>query len=131
MDNYLSLLYDTFFGRMLLRILVCPSVSKLCGAFLDSFLSKPLIRPFVTANSIDMSEYVSGNFKCFNDCFARRIKPGMRPVDPDPLSFVSPCDSRLSVYEIEEGTVIPVKQSRYSIARLLHSRKLAARYEGG
>ena len=131
MGKYLSFLYDTVGGRMILRILTHPSVSKLCGAFLDSFLSRPLIRPFVNANSIDMSEYVSGNFHCFNDCFARRIKPGMRPVDPDPSSFVSPCDARLTVYEMEEGVVIPVKQSRYSIARLLHSRKLAARYNGG
>ena len=131
MKKITGFLYDTVFGRMLLKVLTHPLVSKICGAFLDCPASKILIRPFVAANSIDLAEYYSGDFHCFNDCFARRIKPGKRIIDMEPSSLVAPCDGLLSVYEIEEGVVIPVKQSRYNIARLLHSKKLAARYEGG
>lgn len=131
MRGCLSFLYDTEPGRRILRILTHPAISKACGAFLDSPFSRPLIALFVSANSIDMSEYVCDGFKCFNDCFARRIKPGMRPVDSDPSSFVAPCDGRLTVYPVEKDLVIPVKQSSYSIPRLLHSKKLAARYDGG
>ncbi len=127
----LEFLYKTVPGRMILKILTLPAISKICGCFLDSPASKVLIGPFVRANAIDLSCFYSEGFKCFNDCFARTIKPGMRPVDTDPSAFVSPCDSLLTVYGIEDGTVIPVKQSRYGIARLLHSKKLAARYEGG
>ena len=131
MMNLTDLLYNTIPGRCMLRILTRPGVSKLCGSFLDSRASKVLIGPFVRANSIDLSLFYSDSFTCFNDCFARRIKPGMRPFDNDPFAFVSPCDGLLTVYEIESDTVIPVKQSRYSIPRLLHSTKLAKRYSGG
>lgn len=129
--NMLRFLYGTFVGRVMLSILTRPSLSKICGAFLDSPLSKPLIGPFVRSNAIDLSEFYSGDFKCFNDCFARLIKPGKRPFSDDPKAFCSPCDAFLSVYDIEDDTVIPVKQSRYSISRLLHSRKLARHYNGG
>ena len=127
----IGFLYNTIIGRMLLKLLTRPEISETCCRFLDSRISKVLIGPFVRANHIDLSLYYSKGFTCFNDCFARRIKPGKRLFDMDPASFVSPCDGLLTVYEIEDGTVIPVKQSRYGIARLLHSRKLAKRYEGG
>ena len=127
----LDLLYNTIAGRLILKIPTAPAVSKICGAFLDSRFSKVLIGPFVHANSIDLSQFYSDDFKCFNDCFARRIRPGMRPFDTSMQAFVSPCDGLLTVYDINDGTVIPVKQSSYSVASLLHSRKLAGRYEGG
>ena len=127
----LRFLYDTIPGRMLLKLLTCPAISKLCGSFLDSRFSKVLIGPFVRANSIDLSLFYSDDFKCFNDCFARHIRPGNRVFDVSPGAFCSPCDGLLTVYPVTGQTVIPVKQSRYDIARLLHSRKLAKRYEGG
>ncbi len=127
----LDFLYNTVFGRIILKVLIMPPVSKLCGAFMDSRLSCLLIRPFVNANSIDLSEYIANDFHCFNDFFVRRIRPGMRVFDLDPSAFVSPCDGLLSVYEIREDTVIPVKQSRYSLKRLLHSKKTAAHFDGG
>ncbi len=127
----LERLYNTITGRILLKVLTAPVISKICGTFLDSRASVILIRPFVRSNAIDLSEYYSDDFKCFNDCFARRIKPYLRPFDADPASFVSPCDGLLTAYEIKDGTVIPVKQSRYSVASLLHSKKIASHYEGG
>lgn len=127
----LNFLYNTVAGRALLKILTLPVISKFCGAFMDCPASKFLIKPFVAANSIDLSEYVANDFRCFNDCFTRRIKRGMRVFDLDPAAFVSPCDGKLSVYGIEDDTVIPVKQSRYSIPRLLRSKKTAAHFRGG
>ena len=129
--SILKVLYNTFGGRAVLRLLTCPVVSGICGAFLDSRLSKPLIGPFVRANSIDLSQFHSDDFHCFNDCFARKIKSYLRPFDESPEAFVSPCDGRLTVYRIKDDTVIPVKQTRYRISRLLHSKKLAKRYEDG
>lgn len=127
----LEFLYATLPGRILLRILINPRISNLCGKFLDSSLSKVLIKPFVRKNGIDLSYFYSSNFECFNDCFSRKIKPGYRNFDRDPQALCSPCDGLLSAYEISEGLVVPVKGKDYDIARLLHSRKLAARYDGG
>ena len=103
----LDFLYNTIAGRLILKILTAPVVSKVCGAFLDSPVSKVLIAPFVRANSIDLSQFYSDDFKCFNDCFARRIRQGMRPFDGSPQAFVSPCDGLLSAYRIREDTVLP------------------------
>ena len=48
----LRFLYHTPLGRLLLKPLCARPLSRLCGHFLDSPLSKPLIRPFVRRNGI-------------------------------------------------------------------------------
>ena len=35
-------------------------------------------------------------FEHFNAFFTRELANGMRPIDPDPLSFISPSDGRIS-----------------------------------
>ena len=127
----LRFLYHTPLGRLLLRPLCARPLSRLCGRFLDSPLSKPLIRPFVRRNGIRLEDFFSDNFCCFNDCFSRRIRPGLRPVDPSPDALVAPCDGLLSVYPIQKDMVIPAKQSRYTINDLLGGDPAAARFEGG
>ena len=127
----LRFLYHTAPGRLLLKPLCSRTVSRLAGAFLDSPLSRPLIKPFVRSQHIDLSEYKSDSFRCFNDCFARRIRPGLRPVDPDPEALIAPCDGLLTVYPIRQDTVLPVKQSSYTISSLMEDPDLARRYEGG
>lgn len=116
---------------MFLKILCARWISKLCGAFLDSRLSKPLIRRFVQSNGIDLSQFESDGFTCFNDCFCRRIREGLRPIDPDQSLLISPCDGLLSAYRIEDDTVLPIKQSAYRIDALLDNKALAERYRGG
>ena len=127
----LRFLYHTPVGRLLLKPLCARLVSRLCGRFLDSPLSKILIRPFVRRNGIRLEDFFSDNFRCFNDCFSRRIRPGLRPVDPSPDALVAPCDGLLSVYPIQKDMVIPAKQSRYTINDLLGGDPAAARFEGG
>lgn len=127
----LDFLYHTAPGRALLKPLSSRTLSKICGAFLDSGLSKFLIKGFIKKAKIDPEEYVMEGFTCFNDCFSREIREGRRPVEQDPAKMIAPCDGLLSVWVIGEDTVLPVKQSEYSVSRLLRDRKLAARYEGG
>lgn len=127
----LKFLYKNPVGRVFLRLLRAKWLSKLAGAFLDTRLSKPLIAPFVRKNGIDLSEYESDGFTCFNDCFCRKIKPGMRPFDDDPDAVASPCDGLLSVYKIERGGVYPVKQSKYSVESLLKNIALAEEFWDG
>jgi phosphatidylserine decarboxylase precursor len=78
-----------------------------------------------------MDDYEDAFYDSFNEFFCRRIKAEKRPLDMNPQHFIAPCDGLLSVYKVTNGLVIPVKQSSYSIARLLRSRKLARKYEGG
>lgn len=127
----LRFFYRTAPGRLLLRPLLSRGVSKLCGRWMDSRLSKPMIKRFVKKNGIDLSQFESDGFTCFNDCFCRKIKDGLRPIDPDPEALISPCDGLLSVYPIQKDTVIPVKQSEYTLQALLGDEALAARYTDG
>lgn len=64
-------LYTTVFGRLLLRILIRPWVSRLAGAFMDSRLSKVMIRGFIKKNNIDMSccENAREYFVLYSDNF--------------------------------------------------------------
>lgn len=128
---FLRFLYRTVPGRVLLRGLSRRWVSVLCGKFLDSRASKPLIKRFVRKNGIDLSEYESGDFRCFNDCFCRKIKEGGRPIAPGDDVLISPCDGLLSAYRIQKDTVLPVKQSLYRLPDLLGDGALAERFEDG
>ena len=127
--GFTKFLYDTAPGRLVLKAITRPWLSKAAGAFLSSGLSKTFIPGFVKNNGIDLSQCENTVFPCFNDCFTRKLKDGTRPIDPDPSALISPCDGLLSAYRIEQGLVIPVKQSRYSIADLLQGP--ADLFDGG
>lgn len=127
----LRFLYNTVLGRMILKPLTAPAVSKLCGRFLDSRLSKCMIDRFVKKNGIDLSEYQSESYSCFNDFFTRKIIREKRPISNIGTDLVSPCDGLLTAYRIKDDTVIPVKQSRYSINSLLSGANIADRYKNG
>ena len=45
--------------------------------------------------------------------------------------MIAPSDGLLSVWDIAEDTVLPLKQSEYTVKSLLRDSRLARRYEGG
>lgn len=124
----LKFLYRNAFGRLVLRVLISRPISKLAGAYLSSRLSKGLIKKFVSKNNIDLNDFESDNFRCFNDCFCRKIKYGKRPLED---GLIAPCDGLLSVYPVNDGLVLPIKQSQYSVADLLQDNELAKEFDGG
>lgn len=130
-DRILEYLYKTTTGRKILKVLICPQVSKLAGKVLDSELSQWLISPFIKANNIDMSEYENQNYHSFNEFFTRRIKSGKRPIEQDRDCLISPCDGAALVLPINEESFFSIKKSAYTVRRLLRSRKLAEKYKGG
>lgn len=127
----LRFLYGTVPGRFILRPLCSRTFSRLCGCFLDSGLSKPLIGRFVRKYSIDLSDYRCDDLGSFNDFFTRKIKDGKRPVDTEPSALIAPCDGLLSAYRISGDTVIPVKQSMYTVSSLLGGDPIAERFKNG
>lgn len=127
----LKFLYTTVPGRYLLKVLTKPQLSNYCGLFLDSKYSKVLIKPFIKSNNINMKEYKKVEYKNFNECFSREIKPECRPIDMNNESLISPCDGLLSGYRISDDLVIPVKGSVYRISDLLRGDDLYKKYEDG
>lgn len=130
-DKTLEFLYKNTLGRAVLNILVQPQVSRLAGRFLDSELSTCLIKPFRKSAGIDMSDYERQTYHSFNEFFARKIKKRKRPITMDKNCFISPCDSAALVLPIDEDSMFSIKKSNYTVARLLRSKKLAKKYQGG
>lgn len=124
-------LYRTVLGRLILKGLVCPKISRLAGRFLDSPLSVKLIPPFIRQNEIDMSEYEPCIYKSYNEFFTRKIRKEQRPIEKAKNCLISPCDGSALVLPLGENSVFQIKKSRYNIRRLLHSKKLAEHYKGG
>ena len=130
-DKLLSFLYTNILGRMLLKPLIQPQVSKLAGRYLSSALSKWLIPKFLERNEIDMDIYEECDYSSFNDFFTRKIKPDCRPVPEDLDVLISPCDCLATVYPIQENTTFSIKNTEYTLRSLLRSPRLAKRFRGG
>lgn len=126
-----NFLYRTVPGRCLLQLLIRPGVSKAMGVFLDTSLSRHLVKPFVKATKLDLSDYPDRAYSSFNDFFTRHIKDGRRVVDMDPRSLVAPCDGKLTVYPITAEGLFDIKHSVYSVRDLLRDEELAKEFEGG
>ena len=130
-DRFLAGLYGCAAGRVLLKPLVSPWVSRVAGAFLSTRLSACLIRPFIRSNGIDMTEYEAVCYRSYNEFFSRRIRPERRPIDMDPTHFIAPCDSKLTALPITADAVFTLKHTPYTVESLLRSPDLAEKYKGG
>ena len=130
-DKLLSFLYTNIFGRMLLKPLIQPQVSKLAGRYLSSAHSKWLISKFIESNEINMDIYEECDYSSFNDFFTRKIKPDSRPVPEDLDVLISPCDCLATVYPIQENTTFSIKNTEYTLRSLLRSPRLAKRFRSG
>lgn len=130
-SKILKFLYTNFIGRCILKVLTWRFVSKLCGFFLDSRLSKFLIKPFVKKNKINLDDFYSDDFKSFNDCFSRKIKEGKRSIDDSSNSLISPSDGLVSAYKISDDLILNIKNSSYTVASLVNNNDIAEKYKNG
>lgn len=127
----IDFLYNTFIGRMFLKFLTHPFISKLGGFFLNTRFSSVFIKGFAKRNNIDFSIYEDKKYRSYNDFFTRKIKPNKRKMSKLKNDLVCPCDGNLSVYPIEEGSVFKIKNSIYRTEDLLEDVTLAKEYLGG
>ena len=127
----LRFLYHTKMGHVCLRAAVSRPVSAAAGHFLDSRLSRPMIRRFVRKNHIRVSDFEARRYRSYNDFFTRRILPQRRPVDMTGEHLISPCDAKLSAYRIRPDSTFRIKGGTYSTAELLQDPALAAEFADG
>lgn len=81
----------------------------------------------LTEAELDLRAYAS-----LGDLFARRLRPGMRPIDGELGSIVAPCDGVLAARGTAvDGALIQAKGKTYQLDELLVDRELAARLTGG
>lgn len=124
-----SFLYNSVLGRVLLKILCLPFISKIIGFILSSRISKLFIKPFIKKNKIDMSLYESVKYKSFNSFFVRKKKHINFEMNRD--VFISPCDAKLSIYDVNEYSCFEIKNSFYSLRDLLNEDEIYKEYIDG
>ena len=130
-ERILSALYDHAAGRLLLKILTAPWVSKAGGRLLSTRISRLAVGSFVRRSGIDLGEYLGAPYHSFNEFFSRKIRPELRPIPENPELFISPCDSRLTALPITPDSRFTLKGTEYTLASLLRNEELAERFSGG
>jgi phosphatidylserine decarboxylase len=111
------------------------ALTRLMGRF--SKIEQPQIRDLSIAvwrlfSDLDLSEARKTHFKSMHDCFTRELKPGLRPVDPDPMIVVSPCDAIVGAHgAIADTELFQVKGAPYSLLDLVGDPTLANTHRNG
>jgi phosphatidylserine decarboxylase len=111
------------------------TLTRFMGWF--SKIENPLVRDFSIGlwrlfSDLDLSEAKKTRFKSLHDCFTRELKPGLRPVDPDPKIVVSPSDGIIGAFgTIRDGELFQIKGAPYSLLDLLGDPALADEHRNG
>jgi phosphatidylserine decarboxylase len=81
---------------------------------------------------LDLSESKHQRFGSLQECFTRELRPGARPVDPDPSVLVSPCDGIIGAFGPVKGMeAFQAKGFPYSIRDLFGSTEAASDFADG
>src|SRR6476469_9959154 len=99
--------------------------------------TNPLVRNLSLAiwrlfADVNLDEAATKEFASLHDCFIRELKPGARPIDPDPEVLVSPCDAIVGACGAIEGTrLYQAKGFPYTLHDLLDDPELISLYRDG
>lgn len=102
-----------------------------------SKIEQPLVRDLSMGvwrlfADLDLSEAREQRFRSLHDCFIRRLKDGVRPIDLDPDLLVSPCDAIVGASgAVEDGQVLQIKGFPYQLRDLLGDAVCAETYRNG
>jgi len=81
---------------------------------------------------LDLSEASRRDFRSLHECFTRELKPGMRPVDPDPDVLASPCDAFVGACGPVDGVqAFQAKGMAYRVPELFGSDAAAEPWRDG
>ncbi|MFW1857432.1 archaetidylserine decarboxylase [Acinetobacter defluvii] len=94
-----------------------------------------VIQAFKAQYGIDMSiaqQTDALKYKSFNEFFTRALKDGVREIDADASSIVSPADGAISqLGKVKEGDVFQAKGQSFSVEKLIGDPQLAAPFKNG
>lgn len=81
---------------------------------------------------LELEDALKSEFSSLHDCFIRELKPGARPVDPDPKILVSPCDAIVGASgRVHGDALIQAKGFPYTLSDLLPDPELVRLYRDG
>ncbi len=121
-NNFIRFAYETALGHSLWGLLFNRSfLSDIMGWFYDSGLSKCCIGSLIKVPGLNAAEAEKpvAEYRSFNDFFARKLKAGSRPANPNGNVLITPADGRLLVYPaLKADDAIPVKGAKYTLRHL-------------
>lgn len=108
------------------------------GAWMDQpgSLTEESVKTFYASPLYNMDEYIlpRGGWKTFNQLFARRYKPGYRPIaaPADDSIIISPADCTFDgQWEINADSHVDIKGLDWKISEILEGSPYADRFKGG
>jgi phosphatidylserine decarboxylase len=122
------------FYRLLTELSSRKTISHFTGFLAKSPISKRFIPHFAKTYGINLTEAEKeiNEYQSINDFFTRRLKKGLRPVDPSENAIVSPVDAVITgIGEVDEGTILSIKGQLYTILDLLGEQEETERYKHG
>lgn len=128
--NKLKFLYNTFLGRILLKLIFETRwFSNLQAIYQKSRLSKRKIKPFIKKYNVDISLYDDINsYNSFSDFFKRKRRINNESMKNE---LVSIADSKITVVNLDSNSVLKIKNSVYDLKSLLQDTELADEYKNG
>jgi phosphatidylserine decarboxylase len=120
--------------KLLTQLSSRKTISRLTGRFAKSKFSRRMIPHFAKTYQINLGEAEKEihHYPTLNTFFTRRLKGGVRPIDPRPDTVISPVDALITgMGEIKEGTIFNVKGQTYTIREMLEDPKRESVYHQG
>ena len=111
-------LYNTVIGRLVLKLLTNKVFANIGACFMNSSLSKFMMKNKIEEYNIDMSLYEDREYKSYNDFFTRKLK--MINFDTSKNNFISPCDSKLMILKLDEKRKFEIKGSSYNANEIIN-----------
>lgn len=120
------------------RVVPQHQLSRVVGKLAASenpIVKNTVIQAFKAQYGIDMSIAEQGDalkYKSFNEFFTRSLKEGIREIDANPNSVVSPADGAISqLGKIEDGDIFQAKGQSFSVEKLIADPQLAEPFKNG
>jgi phosphatidylserine decarboxylase len=96
------------------------------------WVSRPGIALWRLFSDLDLADARHTRFRSMHACFTRELRPGARPIDPDPAVLSSPCDAIVGACgRVTDGMVVQAKGFPYPLMDLLGDQALVDQYRDG
>jgi len=121
-ERELRLLYETWWGHFLLHTFIKRNwFSRLSAWLKRSPTSRREIPSFIRRCGIDdsESEFPPSDYLSLDAFFTRKLKPGSRPIDRDPLHLVAPAEGRVLAFAEVPGGRLDVKGCTVDVDELV------------
>ncbi|PLT45127.1 Phosphatidylserine decarboxylase [Paenibacillus pasadenensis] len=124
----------TWFFRHLTELGSRKWLSRTTGRLAKSRASRGFIPRFARTYGIRVEEAEKAlrDYATLNEFFTRRLKPGMRTIDPAADAVASPVDALVTgAGPIEDGTMLGIKGQDYTVEELLGGSPRLENYRDG